>query len=329
MTTKSVHAPDPNELEFFDYEEDELRLVLRAVSPYLANQQVRYALEGLVSNRLFGIVPEAPDSDGYFTYSGVDDRGRSFVGKVQRYTDSQTASETPTQSDITQLPISSPADLARNENLEVRQRIAGLSEWACESPKDAASFICDELLRTHNDRTWRDSMILAAESVVFDIAEADVVGQRLLELAELLRNETPSPPSSIIFSAIHRGASLIDVERCDLLVPLLSRKGSTDTRLAAIQAIVRILDVDHLLTSSDIKSTLCERVSAIVTKHLDSDVFAPGQVAALAQEGIVALELLEVGRGRSILNERRPDLPRWFNEQTARKLQVLSMLREK
>lgn len=284
---------------------------------------------GAVTHRLAGIRTPAQSDSAWDCFEAVRDdgtRGRYLI-REEECSDAQVSR--PVAAKRAQVAAMdecrSPAALAQDRIASTASRINGLRGWI-DSDGDAASvFIESELDRPMGgfDPVWLDAVILATEHVRFADCERQArVGRSLLDWADHLRERTRPGLEAVVWCALHRGGSLIPTAEADRLRTFLTNRGPIDTRLAALQAIVRIFEAESTSKAGQFAS-LTSRIDNLVDRHLNADVFRPGEIAALVLEGMIALALLDpVAFERHRLAAVELKQP-WFERMQDRRLREL------
>ena len=188
--------------------------------------------------------------------------------------------------------------------------------------ENTAIFLTEELKKKDQSPVWIDAIVRASEVVRFDgLHQQHDVGRSLLRIASSLKVERRCEAPHTVYCALHRGGSLIPADEVGHFEPFLEYRGGVDTRLAALQAIVHIFEIEKDVPRQAYESVL-KRVIGLTAKYLDPDVLMPGEVGAIAIEGLVALRLMDIQLFKRIENER-PASPRWFESLLKRRIQEL------
>lgn len=294
--------------------------IIEYVRRFSFDQQIK----GISTRRGYAIIPQIPNADGIYPSKGVDEDGREFDADV-KYKDSQSDNVYISYQSNSQDEVidRSPAETVCDRSATVADRIEALREWIGCDPNAVADFLVEELEKDGHELLWIETIILSSEHVRFEDLDARRrVGRSLLALAEKIRGERRIAESTI-WCAIHRGGSLIPIEDLSLLDPFLGNRGGVDTRLAALQAIVRIFEAETEVGSSDLVSRLADRIKTLVIKYLDEDVFRPGEIAAIALEGSIALALISPERFVAISEILKSSTKLWFRRQLRKRLETL------
>jgi hypothetical protein len=147
-----------------------------------------------------------------------------------------------------------------------------------------AVFLVDELLCPDRPEEWRDALVFAAEGIHFPPELRSTAADRLLAIAWALRAE-PEGREKVVWSALRRGASLLEPDQMERILPFLE-SGLVDTRAVALQAISRTFE-PHPPEAVSIK--VANRVFEFASKFLDPDVFTPGEPSLIARNAVAAL----------------------------------------
>ena len=161
---------------------------------------------------------------------------------------------------------------AKNVISPVKDRLEGLQEWMAEDNDAAAEFIVSELASTPLAADWRNVLIYAADAVRFrDPAVRTKAVDVLLKNATCLRHSNEPAVFEVVWCVIHRIGSIIPVHRAGELTSFLGPCDPVDTRLATLQAVVRIFEVAPL-DVPEMFAELADRVVVLATKLWDRDV---------------------------------------------------------
>ncbi|MFM9963720.1 MAG: hypothetical protein ACKV2Q_21130 [Planctomycetaceae bacterium] len=195
-------------------------------------------------------------------------------------------------SDPPDAAVASASRRACEVALPTTERLAGLQDWMAEDNDAAAEFVVSELASNELAPDWRNVLIYAAESVRFRdpgcrLQAVDV----LLRNAASLRRSNDQGVAEVVWCAIHRIGSIIPIGRANELAAFLCPSDPIDTRLATLQAVVRIFEVAPPTVLKQF-AELAERSVILAKKHWDPDVFAAGDNSAIAIEATVATAAL-------------------------------------
>jgi len=185
-----------------------------------------------------------------------------------------------------------PRDDARDPDLPASSRLEAIIEWASEGGSEAADFVSSELDSLPTEAGWRNALVLAADRARFDSADARArASTALLQITRQMRDSNSQEDAQIVWCAIHRAGSIIPRHRVDEFEELVTAGSAVDTRLAALQSVVRVFEAEPADHNCPV-AILCERAGALALKLWDRDVFVAGETSAIAIEGTIAVVVL-------------------------------------
>jgi len=267
------------------------------------------------ARRIVGIYKER---EGYRTYSLTDESGAQHELKWE---DSQTVSEWSDESSQRRNPIEDDCRArARNPALSAHDRLEALLEWSRSDSDNASDFILGELRNEDAQPAWRNAVIYAADAVEFRLPESrEQLCGELIRAARSMRDSQAQDDRPVVLCAIHRAGSIIPRSRVGELEGFLEPGGAIDTRLAALQAIVRIFEAtppdDPSLTTK-----IADRSVTLATKRWDVDVFAAGEFSAMTIEGTIVAAVLGDDRLETLLNDAMSLGKSWVTRKLTRRL---------
>ncbi len=177
-------------------------------------------------------------------------------------------------------------------NQQVTERATALIELIQTDPEFATQQTLELLRQASLDEKWIPYIVYATEELRFQCqADQDLVWTRLLGIACEFRNRKEATFEKVVFSALHRVASLMPEDKVANLRPLLDNTGTVDTRLVGLQAIKTVFSVHPAKQICD--PLLANRINELAIKFIDRDVLIPGQNSAIAETSILALACLK------------------------------------
>jgi hypothetical protein len=139
-----------------------------------------------------------------------------------------------------------------------------------------------------------DALVFAAEGVHFPANRWAEVSNYLLTIATRLRFREDGP-EKVVWSALRRGASLLDPGQIGRLLPFLLPDGAVDTRAVALQCVERLFEPAPPATPP---VEVADRVALFAEKFLDPDVFTAGEPSLIARNAVAALAAIGDSRLR-------------------------------
>ncbi len=130
--------------------------------------------------------------------------------------------------------------------------------------------------------------VFEAEFTQFSATQDASVGVRLIELALEWRDLDDLDMEPVVWSAIRTGASMIPLEKVDLLTPLLEPGHNIETTLVTLKMVYRIFEAEPP-TAPDAYPALADNVLEIANAFLNNYAVVNDRDAAAAQLSVVAL----------------------------------------
>ena len=131
-------------------------------------------------------------------------------------------------------------DILRDSTAPLIDRSDALAELLQSTEARAAvEFLLLQLADANLQADWREAIVFVAEDVHLAPEFRPVTADRLLTIAAQLRSE-PDGKDKVVWCALRRGASLINAEQIDRLLPFLDASGSVDTRAVALRSVARV-----------------------------------------------------------------------------------------
>ena len=214
----------------------------------------------------------------------------------------------------------------RDASLTVHDRIEILQEWMADDNDAAAQFITQELTLDDLSSEWRNALIYAAEVVRFRDSDAKTGAvDVLLKHATQLRHSAERGVSEVVWCAIHRVGSIIPVQRASELSVFLGPSKSVDTRLAALQAIVRIFEVAPPDRPADFWE-LTDPAINLAKAMWNPIVFTVGEISAIAIEATVSSAALADERVLELVSHAREVNRPWVMRKLLKRFSELLVL---
>ena len=190
----------------------------------------------------------------------------------------------------------------RTPEVESSRRCSVLAELIRRKDRALPSFILSELSVDDLPESWRGTLILAAEDVVFpERGQRARLKQLLLDAGTALRDSLRVESEPAFWAAIRRFASLASQADAPCLLRFLRPADGVAARQLAFQALQNIF-ASSPPSDPEALIALRDRVADLALKYLDVDLLTPGENASLAQNACHALAALG--------DERLPDCAR-------------------
>lgn len=319
MTTTAPVSPQVKS-SFVEYEQalrDWLKFPLsKSIRPSVGDAE-------RLGSEIWAIVrcqPFAGRLQGNYVVHGFDSSGRAVSGAL-KHEDSQTMEDiesdwgsgvTPTLIAEEPSGVTDCEKTVRNARSPIDDRAAALREWMARDADPASGFIADELCLEHLPDDWRDALVFAAEDACFSTPDLRrrVCGA-LRRVALELRSSSRSGIEQVVWSAVRRFGTLVEPESLGQLQEFLTSGTYVDTRLVALQMVTRVFEQSPP-DNPELLRGLCDRTFELATKFLDPDVFASGDISAIASQAVVVLCVCADGRAVRCIGHARALGRRWF-----------------
>lgn len=199
-------------------------------------------------------------------------------------------------------------------------RFAALQNLAASDEPKAAEFLVDQLCDDSLPPAWRNQLVLFAEGIqISDRSLRHRLKQRLLTLADSLRESAESGIRPVVCSAIRTYASVISPSEVDTLTRFLEPR-PVETRLVALQSIIHFYEA-HPPQNASVPGTLADRIDELAQKFLDRDWLIAGEKAAIGQNAAHALAAIGDARVAECVERVLSLRMRWVIRQLAGKLE--------
>jgi len=210
----------------------------------------------------------------------------------------------------------------RDQGSDMRVRIEALKECVSVDADSVSSYVVQEVSREDIDDRWRNALIFATEDLQFrGSAERQTLKQRLLGFASRLRKSVLLDDEQAVWSAMRSAASLMSFPEVEQFLPLLASPEPVDTRLVALQCIVRMAESAGPATDHRPSVGLLDRITELGRKFLDPDLLIPGDNAAIAQNAIHALAVLGGPASQALVKQVKALDKPWLTRQLRSKFQ--------
>jgi hypothetical protein len=271
---------------------------------------------------------------GRRSFSLMDERGVNYelaeVGdqNSSKWADPQLRSDkSPSDESFAPQQEAGFRDRVNESSLSVESRLEAILEWASADMNAAAQFVLSELGNPATPTNWRNALVFAADAVRFDSSESrETVCTKLLQIARSMRGSQAQHHRPVVLCAIQRAGSMIPCSRVDELEDFLAPSGAIDTRLAALQTIVRIFEAVPPDNASLIAG-ISDRAATLAEKRWDVDVFAVGEISALAIEGTITIAALGDSRLGRLLDDAKSLGKSWVTRKLIRRLDEIREFR--
>lgn len=193
-----------------------------------------------------------------------------------------------------------PKQTFLSPNADITRRVGAFHEWLSVDRTEACAFLLGELERDDIGEELRAALIFAAEAARFPTPEErGRLIRGLLTHAKILVASQRQGSSQLVCVALLRVGSIIPESDAYELITFLDST-CVDIRLATLQAIVRAFESSPPVNSESMGG-LQDRIIRLASKNWDRDVFAAGDVAAVAVEAAIAAVTLRDERVLQIL----------------------------
>ncbi len=131
---------------------------------------------------------------------------------------------------------------AIDEKVPVRLRADALYDLAGKDQRRVTDYVADALSDETCASQWRNTLVFVAEDLQFEHgAKREALAERLLKLARTLRHGAGPNADRVVWSAMRTASSLLRQKDVGRFLEFLD-PGGVDTRLVAMQGIVRMLE---------------------------------------------------------------------------------------
>ena len=218
-------------------------------------------------------------------------------------------------------------DRIQDTQLPAATRLEAILKWARADMIAAAGFVLNELSKTTASPDWRNALVFAADAVNFDSqAGRAKVCTELLRIARSMRDTQVQDDRPVVLCAIHRVGSIIPRSRVEELDEFLAPGSAIDTRLATLQTIVRIFEAVPP-DNANLITGISDRAATLAEKRWDVDVFAAGEISALAIEGTITIAVLGDERLDQLLTDAESLGKPWVIRKLIRRLDEIRKIR--